>query len=154
MLGSWEPIVTPKLWSQVQFEWERRRQKAGIKPGEAGTAPVNKYFLSGILRCNKCQRGLVGHRYRRKSGKVVHNYVCPPSERGGCGGTAIAAPTSDAAVEEAMSAFLRKQLHASKAGFNQSAETITALQARLDQELARKSELIHRCSEGPCARPS
>lgn len=77
MLGSWEPIVTPKLWSQVQFEWQRRRRKAGIKPGETGTAPVNKYFLPGILRCNKCQRGLVGHRYRRKSGKVVHNYVCP-----------------------------------------------------------------------------
>ncbi|MFI0156495.1 hypothetical protein [Streptomyces lydicus] len=29
LLGSWEPIVTPKLWSQVQFEWQRRRQRAG-----------------------------------------------------------------------------------------------------------------------------
>lgn len=46
-----------------------------------------------------------------------------------------------------MNAFLRKQLHASKAGWNQSAETITALQSRLDQELARKSEFIHRWSE-------
>ncbi|WP_327158825.1 recombinase family protein [Streptomyces tubercidicus] len=34
LLGSWEPVVPPKLWSQVQFEWQRRRQKAGVKPGE------------------------------------------------------------------------------------------------------------------------
>ncbi|TJZ59145.1 hypothetical protein FCH28_03245 [Streptomyces piniterrae] len=74
--------------------------------------------------------------------------MCPPSDRGGCGGTAIAAPTTDAAVEEARNAFLRKQLQASKDGLDQSAGTITALQARLDQELTRKSELIHRWSEG------
>ncbi|KIZ16404.1 hypothetical protein SNA_20385 [Streptomyces natalensis ATCC 27448] len=36
LLGSWEPIVTPKLWSRFQFEWQRRRQKAGIKPGDSG----------------------------------------------------------------------------------------------------------------------
>jgi len=42
LLGSREPIVTPKLWPQVQFEWQRPRQKARIKPGEAGAAPVNK----------------------------------------------------------------------------------------------------------------
>ncbi|MFF2808104.1 recombinase family protein [Streptomyces sp. NPDC058000] len=46
LLGTWEPLVTPKLWSQVQFEWQHRRQNAGIKPGESGTAPVNKYLLS------------------------------------------------------------------------------------------------------------
>ncbi|WP_234386265.1 recombinase family protein [Streptomyces lydicus] len=86
LLGTWEPIVTPKLWSQVQFEWQRRRQKAGIKPGESGSAPVNKYLLSGILRCHKCHRGLVGHSYKqRRSGKIIRNYMCPPSDRGGCG---------------------------------------------------------------------
>ncbi|MFH8634892.1 recombinase family protein [Streptomyces lydicus] len=149
LLGTWEPIVTPKLWSQVQFEWQRRRQMAGIKPGESGSAPVNKYLLSGILRCQKCHRGLVGHSYKqRRSAKIIRNYMCPPSDRGGCGGTAITAPTADSAVEEAMNAFLRDQLQASKTGLDQSAGTITALQARLDQELARKSELIHRWSEG------
>ncbi|MFE7539242.1 zinc ribbon domain-containing protein [Streptomyces platensis] len=102
LLGSWETIVTPKLWSQVQFEWQRRRQKAGIKLGDSGTAPVNKYLLSGILRCSKCHRGLVGHRYQRKSGKIVQNYICPSSDRGGCGGIAISAPAAEAAVEEAM----------------------------------------------------
>ncbi len=41
LLGSWEPIITPKLWPQVRFEWQRRRQKAGIKPGEiAISAPA------------------------------------------------------------------------------------------------------------------
>ncbi|MFG2532048.1 recombinase family protein [Streptomyces sp. NPDC048516] len=42
--------------------------------------------------------------------------------------------------------FLNKQLQTSKTGLDQSAGTIAALQARLDQELARKSELIHRWS--------
>ncbi|MGW2413126.1 zinc ribbon domain-containing protein [Streptomyces tubercidicus] len=148
LLGSREPIVTPKLWSQVQFEWQRRRQKVGIKLGDSGTAPVNKYLLSGILRCSKCHRGLVGHRYQRKSGKLVQSYICPSSERGGRGGIAIAAPAAEAAVEKAMNAFLHKQLRTSQTGLDQSAGTITALQARWDQELARKSELIHRWSEG------
>ncbi|TJZ59146.1 hypothetical protein FCH28_03250 [Streptomyces piniterrae] len=26
LLGTWETIVTPKIWSQVQFEWQHRRQ--------------------------------------------------------------------------------------------------------------------------------
>ncbi|MCZ1012520.1 hypothetical protein O1L68_43285 [Streptomyces lydicus] len=47
-----------------------------------------------------------------------------------------------------MSTFLHKQLQASKGGLHQSAGTITALQAQLDQELARKSALINRWSEG------
>ncbi|GLW14520.1 hypothetical protein Stsp01_12630 [Streptomyces sp. NBRC 13847] len=74
LLGSWEPIVTPKLWSQVQFEWQRRRQKAGIKPGDSGTAPVNKYLLSGIpgtdyvLRHTACQRTGVGKNRRSTKG--------------------------------------------------------------------------------------
>ncbi|WP_198535082.1 recombinase family protein [Streptomyces natalensis] len=149
LLGTWEPIVTPKLWSQVQFEWQRRRQKAGIKPGESGVAPINKYLLSGILRCNKCRRGLVGHSYReRRSGRTIRNYMCPPSDRGGCGGTAIAAQTADAAIEEAMATFLRKQLQAAKTDQVESSGAITALQARLDQDLSRKSELIHQWSEG------
>ncbi|WP_390898464.1 recombinase zinc beta ribbon domain-containing protein [Streptomyces angustmyceticus] len=137
LLGSWEPIVTPKLWSQVQFEWQRRRQKAGIKPGESGHAPANKYFLSGILRCSKCDRGLVGHRYRRKSGKLVHNYVCPSSERGGCGGIAISTPTADAAVEEAMNYFLRKQLQASKIGLNLDSPGGTARPAERQRQARR-----------------
>ncbi|MGW1788139.1 recombinase family protein [Streptomyces tubercidicus] len=139
LLGSWEPIVTPKLCSQVQFEWQRRRQKVGIKLGDSGTAPVNKYLLFEILRCSKCHRGLVGHRYQRKSGKVVQSYICPSSERGGRGGIAIAAPAAEAAVEEAMNAFLHKQLRTSQTGLDQSAGTITALQARWDQELPRRA---------------
>ncbi|MGI5466594.1 recombinase family protein [Streptomyces sp. CA-132043] len=46
-LGTWEPIIAPKVWSQVQFELQRRRQKAGTSPGKTGPAPVRKYFLTG-----------------------------------------------------------------------------------------------------------
>ncbi|MFC6064116.1 recombinase family protein [Streptomyces ochraceiscleroticus] len=148
-LGSWEPIITPKLWSQVQFELQRRRQEAGIHLGKARPAPVRKYFLSGILRCSKCDRGLVGHAYKqRKTGKVVRDYICPPTVQGGCGGTAIAASTTDAAIEEAISAFLRKQLRTAADNQESAADAITALQARVDQDLARKSDLIQRWSSG------
>jgi hypothetical protein len=143
------PIVAPKVWSQVQFEWQSRRQKAGIKPGEAGVTPVVRYFLSGILRCTECQRGLVGHRYtRRRTGKIIRNYVCPPSDRGGCGGTTISAPTADQAIEEAMTVCLRNQLECAKTELNQSASNIADLQAQLDRELARKGDLIRHWSEG------
>ncbi|MFJ9615375.1 zinc ribbon domain-containing protein [Streptomyces noursei] len=64
-----------------------------------------RYFLSGILRCDKCHHGLVGHAYEQgKIGRVIRNYECPRSDRGGCGGTSISTPTTDRAVEEAMTA--------------------------------------------------
>ncbi|MFL4497278.1 recombinase zinc beta ribbon domain-containing protein [Streptomyces sp. VTCC 41912] len=79
----------------------RQPRKAGIKLGESGATPVVRYFLSGILRCNSCHRGLVGHRHKqRRTGIIIRNYECPPSDRGGCGGTPISAPTADLAVEE------------------------------------------------------
>lgn len=81
LLGTWEPIVTPKLWSQVQFEWQRRRQKAGIKPVKSGSAPVNKYLLSGILRCHKCHRGLVGHSYKQRRSRKDHPQLHVPAFR-------------------------------------------------------------------------
>ncbi|MFJ9614072.1 recombinase family protein [Streptomyces noursei] len=149
LLGSWEQIVTPKVWSQVQFELQRRRQKAGIKPGETGRIPVIRYFLSGILCCNKCHRGLVGHAYtQRKTGKRIRNYECPPSDRGGCGGTAISASTTDQAIEEAMTAFLRNQLKLAKTDLRRSSANIAALQAQLEDKLTQKADLIRRWSEG------
>ncbi|MFB6603646.1 hypothetical protein ACFCXR_17350 [Streptomyces noursei] len=79
----------------------RQPRTAGIKPGESGATPVVRYFLSGILRCNSCHRGLVGHRHKqRRTGIIIRNHECPPSDRGGCGGTPISAPTADLAVEE------------------------------------------------------
>ncbi|GAA3195768.1 MULTISPECIES: recombinase family protein [Streptomyces] len=64
---------------------EIQGQKAGIKPSEAGVAPVVRYFLSGILRCAKCHRGLVGHRsVQRRTGDItrrIHGTAPPPGSR-------------------------------------------------------------------------
>ncbi|MER7394017.1 recombinase family protein [Streptomyces sp. NPDC000151] len=93
-LGSWEPIIAPKLWSQVQFELQRRRQQAGIQPGKARPAPVRKYFLSAVLRCSKCDRGLVGHAYKqRKTGRSsATTSAHPPSEEAAAEHPSLPAP--------------------------------------------------------------
>lgn len=83
------PSFPPSSGPRSSSSGNAAARRPASSPASTGTAPVNKSFLSGILRCSKCHRGLVGHRYRRKSGKVVHNYVCPSSDRGGCGGIAI-----------------------------------------------------------------
>ncbi|MDF3291875.1 recombinase family protein [Streptomyces silvisoli] len=151
LLGSWESIVTPKVWAQVQFEMQLRRQKMGIQPGEPGTSRItaNKHLLSGILRCNKCMRGLVGHSARkRKNGSRVFTYVCPPSPRGGCGGTYVAGKTAEAAVVEAMEVFLLNLLTSCEGDQPDAPAKLTALVAQLDQNLARKQDLINRWSAG------
>ena len=67
LLGTWEALVSPKDWSQVQFELQLRRQKQGLAPGQKRSPVVAKYLLSGIFTCGKCGRGLVGAWPTRRS---------------------------------------------------------------------------------------
>ncbi|MFJ6604913.1 recombinase family protein [Streptomyces lydicus] len=93
LLGSWEPVIAPKLWSQVQFEWQRRRQKAGIKPGESGTAPARapwRTWPSGpLLRREVCGH-LAGER-RQVVGPGRHGPAVQHHMGAGCGLGPVAA---------------------------------------------------------------
>jgi DNA invertase Pin-like site-specific DNA recombinase len=110
LLGCWDRIIEPADWSQVQFELQLRRQKAGIPHGGRRPPVTPKYLLSGILRCGKCDRGMYGH-YDRKKNK--RNYRCPPSAHGGCGCSHIAAASAETAVETAMSLYFERLLSTS-----------------------------------------
>lgn len=105
LLGTWDPIIGPKDWSRVQFEPQLRRQASGIPAGGNRPPVTPKYLLSGILRCGKCGRGLVGNLDRRKNNRT---YRCSPSAHGGCGGIHIAALTAEQAVERALTTYFQK----------------------------------------------
>ncbi|WUH95309.1 recombinase family protein [Streptomyces sp. NBC_00433] len=150
LLGSWDRIIDPRQWSQVQFELQLRRQNAGIPAGSNRPAVSAKYLLSGILRCGKCQRGLVGHRSPRENRRT---YRCPPSAHGGCASTSISAEPAEKAVEEAMTAYFT-QLLTSPAPQDSApahADILTDLQATLAGELTRKQNLVDRWTTGNLA---
>lgn len=145
LLGSWEAIIDPMDWSQVQFELQLRRQKAGIPPGDHRPPVTGKYLLSGTLKCGKCGRGLVGH----KGGKGQSRpYRCPPPAYGGCGGTSIAAEAAEQAVHEAVTAFLERLERIPSTIEPSSPAHLNTLRAQLEREISRKQELMHRWTEG------
>ncbi|WP_431040748.1 recombinase family protein [Streptomyces sp. P1-3] len=145
LLGCWDPIVTPKAWSQVQFELQLRRQKRGIPEGKSRNPIVVKYLLSGIL---KCGRGLVGAQFGRKNGKKVPGYRCPPSAHGGCAGTYIAAKATEQAISEGMNAFLTQLLACPAEDPPGDPDKLRTMRADLDRESARKQDLMHRWTDG------
>jgi DNA invertase Pin-like site-specific DNA recombinase len=145
LLGCWEPIVEPKIWSQVQFELQLRRQRQGIPPGTGLPAVTSKYLLSGILTCGRCGRGLVGHKDKAKQ---TRTYRCPPPGHGGCSGTSIAAAPAEQAIEEGIIRFLQNLLRTPVAGPSDDTETLTDLRATLEHDSSRKQALLNRWSEG------
>ncbi|OIJ88964.1 hypothetical protein BIV25_35345 [Streptomyces sp. MUSC 14] len=123
LAGCWTAIVSPKTWSQVQFELQPRRHKQGLPAGTHRPAVAVKYELSGILTCGFCKRGLVGH--KSNEGKN-HYYRCPATAHGGCGKTHIAAEPVEDAIATGMTAFLARLLQASEAAPAPAPEKIAA----------------------------
>lgn len=109
-----------------------------------------KYLLSGILRCGKCGRGLVGHRSPKENRRT---YRCPPSAHGGCAGTYIRAEAAEKAVEDAMTAYFIQLLSTPEPhdATSSRTDTITGLRATLETELARKEKLLGRWTSGSLA---
>ncbi|GAA1708671.1 recombinase family protein [Streptomyces yatensis] len=145
LLGTWERIVEPKVWSQVQFELQLRRQNSGITKGTSRPSITCRYLLSGILTCGHCGKGLVGHRSRAEGRRT---YRCPPLAHGGCGGTSIAADAAEEAVERAMIAFLEKAMNTALEDELGTPEQLTTLRATLEHESTRKQNLLRRWTEG------
>ncbi|MHA6757850.1 recombinase family protein [Streptacidiphilus sp. PAMC 29251] len=151
LLGCWEQIIAPKDWSQVQFELQLRRQKRGLGPEQSRPAVALKYLMSGIFECGRCGRGLVGGWPGRKADPNRREYYCPPSARGGCNGTSIAAETAEGAVDEAIVAYLSKLFEQPTFDDYRDPARIQALNITLEEESTRKHELIRRWTEGALA---
>lgn len=123
-------------------------------PPPTGTSrpPVTpKYLLSGILRCGKCGRGLVGNQDRRKN---YRTYRCPPSAHGGCGGIHIAADTAERAVEQALTTYFERLIAAIRQHGNGAHDDARLMDTRnaLATEQARKNDLMRRWADDALAQ--
>lgn len=140
------PDHRPQGWSRVQFELQLRRQASGIPAGSSRPPVTPKYLLSGILRCGKCGRGLVGNHDHRKN---YRTYRCPPSAHGGCGGIHIAADTAERALQHALTTYFEQLVTTMRQhgnGANNDARLIDTRNA-LATEHARKNDLMRRWTD-------
>jgi len=134
LLGRWKQIVTPKLWSQVQFELQLRRQKQGIPAEGRRPAIAVRYELSGILTCGLCGRGLVGQKSNKHNNRY---YRCPASAYGGCGKTHIPAQAAEAAMDVGMTGFLDQLMRLPVVADVSDPEKVATLRTKLQQESSR-----------------
>ncbi|MFI2103745.1 recombinase family protein [Isoptericola sp. NPDC019693] len=89
VMGQWQPILTIE-------QWEAYWTVVGPDRGVSGAQAPRDYLLSGLLRCSKCTKKLIGKTTLSKG--VI--YACPPRGAGGCGGTSIRGRAAEALVEE------------------------------------------------------
>lgn len=72
--GSHEPLVPVKTWDIVQRLLASRRQ------GERSR--IHTHYLKSTVRCFNCQRRLLVHNARSKSGRVYDYFVCSGRQHG------------------------------------------------------------------------
>lgn len=72
--GSHEPLVSTATWDTVQHILASRRQ------GERSR--IHTHYLKSTVRCFKCQRRLLVHNARSKSGRVYEYFVCSGRQNG------------------------------------------------------------------------
>ncbi|SKC48755.1 recombinase family protein [Krasilnikoviella flava] len=89
VIGQWQPILTIE-------QWETYWAVVGPDRGVSRTREPRRYLLSGLLRCSRCAKKLVGKTTSTK-GLI---YACPPRGAGGCGGTSIRGGAAENLVEE------------------------------------------------------
>jgi site-specific DNA recombinase len=100
--GTWEPIIPEDRWRLLVVHFTADRI-VGKQPVAASRGTARDYLLSGgLIRCGKCFARLHSARYKARSGGALPSYRCLTSE-GGCGGTSVSAPQTEAwAVAEAL----------------------------------------------------
>ncbi|GAB3296544.1 recombinase family protein [Pseudoclavibacter terrae] len=93
--GSHEPMGPVKTWDTVQCLLASRRQ------GERGR--IHTHYLKSTIRCFNCQRRLLVHNARSKSGRVYDYFVCSGRQHGTprCTQSALRISDVERRVEEA-----------------------------------------------------
>lgn len=87
--GTWEPIIDQDTHQRIRAVIDARR-------GTRGTPRT--YLLTGMIRCSRCQRGLVSQLRYQVSGPR-RSYVCSPDpSKPSCGGVRIVAEETEAEV--------------------------------------------------------
>jgi hypothetical protein len=93
--GSHEPLVPAKTWDTVQGLLASRRQ------GERSR--IHTHYLKSTIRCFNCQRRLLVHNARSKSGRVYDYFVCSGRQHGTprCAQSALRISDVERRVEDA-----------------------------------------------------
>lgn len=90
----WEPIITREQRERIQAVFASRKR--------AGRRTPQRYLLSGLLRCGKCDGRLFSAARRTPQGKVERRYVCQSGpDHGGCGRLTISAVPVETWLTEA-----------------------------------------------------
>ncbi len=73
--GRWPPLVTEKIWNQVQQRLENAKRKSGYE-----IAPVSEHRpLTGFIYCSQCGSAITSYIAKKKQ---VHYYKCQHGKGG------------------------------------------------------------------------
>lgn len=90
----WEPIITREQRERILAVFASRKR--------TGRRTPQRYLLSGLLRCGKCDGRLFSAARRTPQGKVERRYVCQSGpDHGGCGKLTISAVPVETWLTEA-----------------------------------------------------
>lgn len=134
--GPWQSILTIE-------QWETYWAVVGPDRGVPRTQEPRRYLLSGLLRCSRCTKKLIGKTTSTK-GLI---YACPPRGSGGCGGTSIRGRAAEKLVEE----LVLRRLEAGRE--TSRASTTFTGDAELDEIRATAGRVLREIQDGePSAR--
>lgn len=99
-------VVGPAVWQPIISEDDHRRvlAKFGERQASGRRAP-QRYFLTGLLRCGRCDNRLFSSARRESSrnGSTVRRYVCLSGpDHGGCGRLTVVADPLERLVADAV----------------------------------------------------
>lgn len=133
-VAKWPALVEEGVWLIVQ-----RRLKSRSLEGQPGNKASGRYDLTGLVRCPRCQSGMVGRLDKGKTaaGEPVERrrYSCSMNPRGECSQVLPADVLEAGALEQAR-AFLAKLAPATVGG-----SVLDAKCERLWEQLRRTPEL-------------
>ncbi|MCX5532959.1 recombinase family protein [Streptomyces sp. NBC_00006] len=138
--GTWEPVVSQKVWAHSQLELGRRRlldQERGISRNPDG-ANQRKYVFTGYLRCGICKAPMSAKWVSRR-GHVI--YYCPGKVRGACGKVSRRAAPVDARLEELIADWARAQVY-DPLPVDTPLPSVTEIQDHISATTERKRDLV------------
>lgn len=92
--AAWEPIITMEQRERILATFASRKR--------TGRRAPQRYLLSGLLRCGKCDGRLYSAARQTRSGGVERRYVCSSGpDHGGCGRLTISAVPVETWVTQA-----------------------------------------------------
>lgn len=143
-------VVAPGQWEAIITEEEHRRilAKYAEKKTSGRRAP-QRYLLSGLLRCGKCQNRLYSSA-RTTNGRATRRYVCMSGpDQGGCGRLTITADSLERFIADAVLYRLDTPELADTLAGRDSADVRTqALTQAFDEDQQRLDDLAEAHGQG------